>query len=555
MMKIITVKQMKEVQIMKSMKSMNKSMNKSIIKSMIKLLISISIIMILVSCGCITPVTSDEQIKSDNQINIPSYINTGVLPDHKVVTSPIKQVIPPIVTTNAYCKACEQTYIQTQIQTPLTVIQTPSNSIPSSINNINNINNDDQQMVVSTFQSEVKQNNLQWTPGITPLTNLSDDEKRARLGISVSQPVLTSSELAPQYTIQSTVQPPDSYDLRYTSSGDYTTPVKDQGGCSLCWAFATNAVVESALEKISNNANLNPDLSEWYLVEANNKKCNSLGYSSFQHYINAYGHDKVVGGVYESIWPYNVRTRISLGGAERIKVDAVRKGMYSTTYDNLKQLIYNYGSVYVHMKVYGSFYSYRSGIYSKLPNDGYYGLHAVQVIGYDTDPITKKAYLICKNSWGTGWGESGFFKIYTDQCGILSTYIYYIEYTTPDIPVPTPLPTPVPTVIPTLQPTPTPTVQPTPTPTLQPLIADFSVSKSRIKRYESVYFMDYSRGNPDSWAWFIGPNIAGKIPDATTKNVNYVFTKFGYFNVKLSIKRSSDNASSSVTKVRCVKVN
>lgn len=410
--------------------------------------------------------------------------------------------------------------------------------------------------IEESLQASIDKNGLRWTPGITPLTKLSDAEKKSRLGVLDIQPTLSESELqAPQYTIQSTQALPPSYDLRYTSSGDYTTPVKDQGGCSLCWAFATNAVVESALEKISNNANLNPDLSEWYLVEANNKKCNSLGYSSFQHYINTYGHDKVVGGVYESIWPYNVRTRISLGGAERIKVDAVRKGMYSTTYDNLKQLIYNYGSVYVHFKVYGSFYSYRSGIYSKLPNDGYYGLHAVQVIGYDIDPLTKKAYLICKNSWGTGWGESGFFKIYTDQCGILSTYIYYIEYTTPDIPVPTPTPSVQPTPTPTLQPTPTPTVQPTPTPTLQPLIADFSVSKNRIKRYESVTFMDYSRGNPDSWQWFIGPNIAGKTPDSTTKNVNYMFSKFGYFNVKLDIKRSQDNKSASVTKIRCVKVN
>lgn len=36
--------------------------------------------------------------------------------------------------------------------------------------------------------------------------------------------------------------------------------------------------------------------------------------------------------------------------------------------------------------------------------------HAVLLIGYGTsaDGID---FWLCKNSWGTGWGESGFFRV------------------------------------------------------------------------------------------------------------------------------------------------
>jgi hypothetical protein len=58
------------------------------------------------------------------------------------------------------------------------------------------------------------------------------------------------------------------------------------------------------------------------------------------------------------------------------------------------------------MAVYEDFYHYDSGIYKHVSNV-YEGLHCIEVVGYSEI----NQYWICKNSWNTGWGENGFFKI------------------------------------------------------------------------------------------------------------------------------------------------
>lgn len=57
--------------------------------------------------------------------------------------------------------------------------------------------------------------------------------------------------------------------------------------------------------------------------------------------------------------------------------------------------------------------SYKSGIYENTSNEQA-GAHAVEIVGWGVEDGVK--YWKVKNSWGTYWGESGYFKAKWDTC-------------------------------------------------------------------------------------------------------------------------------------------
>jgi hypothetical protein len=71
------------------------------------------------------------------------------------------------------------------------------------------------------------------------------------------------------------------------------------------------------------------------------------------------------------------------------------------------------------MYVYNDFYAYRSGVYS-YTTGSYVGAHAVLTVGYDDE---KQAFIV-KNSWGSGWGEAGYFMIAYSEVGGTSRFGY-----------------------------------------------------------------------------------------------------------------------------------
>ena len=93
------------------------------------------------------------------------------------------------------------------------------------------------------------------------------------------------------------------------------------------------------------------------------------------------------------------------GGAD---VDAV--GWPLSNADKIKAELVTRGPVSCGMHVTDAFEAYAGGVFSEfhlfnVPN------HEVALVGYGADDATGEEYWIGRNSWGTYWGEAGFFRI------------------------------------------------------------------------------------------------------------------------------------------------
>ena len=83
----------------------------------------------------------------------------------------------------------------------------------------------------------------------------------------------------------------------------------------------------------------------------------------------------------------------------------------------MKAFISSVGPMTTCFTVYEDFYyHYTSGVYTynATTSGNVIGGHCVAIVGYDD----AQQCWIAKNQWGTGWGESGFFRISYGSCGI-----------------------------------------------------------------------------------------------------------------------------------------
>ena len=106
-------------------------------------------------------------------------------------------------------------------------------------------------------------------------------------------------------------------------------------------------------------------------------------------------------------------------------------GFYGACNDKLMQLaLVKNGPITIGFEVYDDFFNYKGGVYQHTGvkhsllkfNPFELTNHAVLIVGYGTDSASGLKYWSVKNSWGTGWGEDGYFRILrgVDECGMES---------------------------------------------------------------------------------------------------------------------------------------
>lgn len=255
-----------------------------------------------------------------------------------------------------------------------------------------------------------------WTAGRTSVSGLSAEERARLCGLPMDVIEWESAQAKEQPAVLSTSYSyPFAVDWRNYGGQNWTTPIRQQGGCSSCAAFATVGAIEARLEIAAGNSALNPDLSEAQLFYCGCGSCCGDGMLANQ----AMDYARDTGLADEGCFPYTARNQdCRLCQDWPSRVSRIHEWVGFTGVSNMKQALADGGPFQATMLVYGDFFEYAGGVYTHTYGS-LEGAHAVTIVGYDD----KGGYWIAKNSWGTGWGENGWFRIAYGQCSI-DSYAY-----------------------------------------------------------------------------------------------------------------------------------
>lgn len=199
---------------------------------------------------------------------------------------------------------------------------------------------------------------------------------------------------------------PSSYDLRQQN---IFTSIKDQDGCGGCWAFAPIGLFEALIKK---KTTLEVDLSEQQILDCAEGDCDTGGWppDALEYLVKS---GVVLEKFYPLTWTDKACTvsRASDYYLSDWKEADVWEQPLATRIQTIKSVVYNHGPAVVAFEVTAAFNYYHSGIYTyngalSDPN------HAVCIVGWVDDAgVQNGGYWIARNSWGSSWGESGYFRV------------------------------------------------------------------------------------------------------------------------------------------------
>ncbi|MEX8505903.1 lectin like domain-containing protein [Leptothrix ochracea] len=227
--------------------------------------------------------------------------------------------------------------------------------------------------------------------------------------------------------------PPSAFDLRSTGQ---LSPVRDQGACGDCWAFATFGAMESETiaagdpSFILSPNHLNVGHGFAYPACGGGNATLSMAYLT--RWGDSSGH--TAGPVLEADDPYTATAATSVAGlvpryhAQEVLV-LPDKAAGATSADNInwKYALQQYGGLYVAFNIDTTSLDTLTGKpkFWNNANAAYYYFggtgtnHAVTLVGWDdnypassfaTQPPGNGAYIL-KNQWGSNWGQSGYFYV------------------------------------------------------------------------------------------------------------------------------------------------
>ncbi len=206
---------------------------------------------------------------------------------------------------------------------------------------------------------------------------------------------------------------PPYLDWRDYNAINYVTTPRMQGYCGTSISFSIVGVLESMALRQGRSVRLS---------EGDLHYCSVHGPSCDGWWLDD-GYDSALtrGVVDANLFPYNPDGKcLIVPDRDNHIATPVGVSVIQEIADR-KLWLANVGPMSALMTVYEDFLAYGGGVYQPLPVSIYQmttpmtpilGTQAVIVVGYSE----LDDYWICKNSWGTDWGEKGFFRIRMRYC-------------------------------------------------------------------------------------------------------------------------------------------
>jgi len=285
------------------------------------------------------------------------------------------------------------------------------------------------------------------TFGVSKFLDLTKEEFASRWLMpkypaqGMAQACLVNGITSPHYAAHEVAAVPETYDWR---TQGVVTPVKNQQDCGSCWAFSTTGNIEGQFA-IKYGASKLTSFSEQEIVDCSHACCNITGYGpvcnqgcngGFQW--NAMYDIIAWGGLEkESDYPYQGYPNPSCLKQQSKTIPSITKYTCLSTpsgpADEVQMQTYSYQNGPISIALNAQLLmSYSSGIIDPFfPNfwcDPDALDHALLIVGWGSGEnwIGETIdYWIVKNSWGTDWGENGYFRMARGEnlCGIANSVV------------------------------------------------------------------------------------------------------------------------------------